>query len=107
MFMELYYNHYKEDCRSCYWREEKSLPYSILIHDKERRLELEKLLLDHGFTCVVHENEYPLMYVNMNLRRFGRNVKACSSAAINATPMTLEQFMTEILLPYLEDRKHT
>lgn len=107
MFMELYYEHYKENCKGCYWEEEKTLPYSILIQEREKREELEKVLLDNGFECVVYENGYPLMYVNLTLKRFGRNEKACGSSTINHAPMSLDQFKTEILIPYLERENTT
>ena len=103
MFQELYYEHYRETCSERYWEEEKILPYSVLIYEQEKREELEKLLLDNGFRCVVYENGYPLMFVNLPLKRFGRNVKACGSSAINKTPMSYEDFKEKILYPYLEN----
>lgn len=100
MFMELYYEHYMENCRSVYWNEPKSLPYAVRIPDKAERADLERILNDAGFSCVVHENEYPVMYVNFTLKRYGRNVKACRSSTVNETLLTKEQFLTDIFAKY-------
>lgn len=100
MFMELFY----EDC-SCgsYWENNISLPYAIQIPDKEDRLVIEEILNEDGFKCAVHENGYPVMYVNFTLRRYGRSVKPCKSSCINEKLLTKEQFLNNIYKRFKED----
>ena len=96
--MELYYENYYSN-RKGYC----SLPYAIRIPDRERRAAFGAMLKEEGFQCVVGENEYPVMYVNFTLKRYGRNVKACGSSAMNKELLTEEQFMTEIFARYKND----
>lgn len=96
MFMELYYKNYREHSKGEYRNEPISLPFAILIPDPERRREFERMLLSDGFQCVVAENEYPYMYVNFTLKRYGRNVKACRSNSINKEAMTEQKFLRKV-----------
>ena len=103
MFMELYYEHYAEKCRGAYWEDPVSLPFAVMIRDKARRKVLEEMLDADGFRRVVWENEYPCMYVNFTLKRYGRNVAPAGSAAINKIPMTEQEFMERVYLPWKRD----
>ncbi|MGM9670668.1 MAG: hypothetical protein ACI3XD_03735 [Oscillospiraceae bacterium] len=93
MFLELYYENYAKKYREQYWEEWVSLPYAVRIPERNDRASLEAVLTCAGFRCVVHENGYPVMYVNFTLRRYGRSVKACSSGKINEKLMNKEQFL--------------
>ena len=103
MFMELYYQNYRERRGNRYWEDPVSLPFAVGIRDRERRAKFEEMLHEDGFQCVVWENGHGCMYVNFTLKRYGRNVAPAGSAAINKIPMTEEEFMERVYLPWKRD----
>lgn len=105
MFLELFYKNYRDMCRDKYWEEPVSLPYSVIIRDREERATFEKMLRQDGFECVVGENGHCCMYVNFTLKRYGRNVKACGSASINSQPLSKAEFMEKVYLSWQKNTK--
>lgn len=103
MFLELYYEHYRENCRGAYWEEFVSLPYAIRIPDKTDRIAFAGMLDNDGFRCVNPVNVYFVMYVNFTLRRYGSCEKACASTSINRELLSKDQFLTDIYKRYMED----
>ena len=84
-----------------YTKNRISYPYSVRIPDIEERLEFEDMLENDGFECVIHENGYPVIYVNFTLKRFGNAVKAASSGSINRTLLEKEEFINKLYIPYM------
>lgn len=97
MLMELYYEHYADNCHGIYWdMSSKSLPYMVLIHDFEKRQKFHDFLKSEGFQCVTWNYEYPGVLVNMNFRRFGLICRACRYGCVNNRNYSLEEFMSEV-----------
>ncbi len=81
-----------------------SYPYAVRIPDKEKRVEFEKMLANEGFECVVHENGYPVVYVNLTLKRFGNAVKAAASGTIDGGKLhERDEFVENIYNRYQTD----
>lgn len=101
MLMELYYEHYRENCRGKYWEEDvKCIPYMLLIKDVGQRNRFKDFLKENGFSCVDWNGEYPGVLVNMELRRFGMISKACAHTCVDNRNYTVDEFMNEVFLPY-------
>lgn len=101
MLMEVYYEHYRENCKARYWElETKSIPYMVLIRDVRERNEFKDFLKSRGFLCVAWNNDYPGVLVNMELRRFGLIERACKHSCVDDRNYTLEEFMDEVFSPW-------
>lgn len=94
MFLELYYEHYAENCNGKYWEEAESLPHGFFIREETLRREMDAALDREGFQCVCGENGYPLVLVNFTLKRYGRIPKAAGTATINDVDYTYDQFIS-------------
>lgn len=94
-FMDLYYEAYGAD------NQNRSLPYQLLIPDREERDRLVEMLKEDGFRQVTGLNYIPQgLYVNLTLKRFGAPVKPCGSASLNGGTMSYKDFMEQVYTPY-------
>lgn len=101
MLMEVYYEHYAENCHLKYWElEPKLIPYMVLIKDIGERNSFKDFLKEKGFTCVGWNNAYPGVLVNMELRRFAQIEKACKHSCMGDRDFTLGEFMSEVFSPW-------
>ena len=98
MLMEVYYEHYKENCRGPYWEEEKILPYMVLERDKEKREEFRTYLLSIGYRCCSWNDSYPGVLVNTKLKRFALITKAASFGHLDGKNYSIEEFKEHILI---------
>ncbi|MCD8150310.1 MAG: HNH endonuclease [Clostridiales bacterium] len=103
MLMEVYYEHYLENCNGAYWKERKVLPYMVLVRDKTKRDELRTVLEKDGFRCVAWNEDYPGILVNVELKCFGMIEKACKHSCINDRNYSYDEFVEEILGSRLKD----
>ncbi len=83
-----------------YTKNRISYPYSVRIADVEERIAFEEMLERDGFECAVHENGYPVLYVNFTLKRFGNAVKAAASGCIGPL-YEKDDFMENVYTPYM------
>ena len=101
MLMELYYEHYVQNCCGRYWEEQKSIPYMVLFDDGEKMMKFRDFLLSEGFRAVTGMSGYPGgVLVNMELRRFGQIFYACKYSCVNDRNYTPEEFMNEVYNKY-------
>lgn len=97
MFLEVYYEHYAENCKNRDWElEQMSIPYMVVIKEKSAREVFRQFLLDAGFRCVHWNGVYSGILVNVELKRFSEIQKACSYKCIGNRNYTMEEFMEEI-----------
>ena len=102
MLMEVYYEHYSENCRDRYWEiEDKSIPYMVIIRDKEDREAFKSSLQELGLQCVAWNGDYPGVLVNMKLMRFGMIEKACKHSCVDDRNFSRFEFTQEILKPWI------
>lgn len=100
MLEEVYYEHYMEDGNDRYWeRDKKSMPYMVLIRDREEREAFRAFLKSEGLRCVAWNHDYPGVLVNMELRRFGLIHFACKHSCVGDRNYTREEFMKEVHEP--------
>ncbi len=97
MLMEVYYEHYRENCKGAYWEERKSLPYMVLECDKAKREEFKEILKRKGFRCVAWNDSYPGVLVNVELKRFGMINRACKHSCVDDRNYSIDEFMVKIL----------
>lgn len=107
MLMEVYYEHYRENCQDKYWElDTRILPYMVLIRDAVQRNEFKDFLLLRGFSCVSWNTDYPGILVNMELHRFGMITRACKHSCVNDRNYTPEEFMDEVFSPWEAAQKN-
>ena len=99
--MEVYYKHYKENCQGRYWEEETSLPYAVKFVEEVSKLEMAKILERDGFACVNGLNEYPVLLINLELRRWASITRACKHSSVDDRLYSYEDFVKEIYYPWL------
>lgn len=93
MLLEVYYENYK-NCKGAYWEEEKILPYAVREPDFYKREKFYRFLKHCGFRCVTWNYDYPVVLVNMRLRRFGLVYRACMHASLDDCKLySLEEFL--------------
>lgn len=95
--LELYYEHYEENCKGAYWEEEKYIPYMVLIYDKELQEKFKVELINLGFSCVTWNYTYPGILVNLELKRFGKITKPCKHSCFDDYNYTYEEFCQVLL----------
>lgn len=101
MLMEVYYEHYAENCRGRYWEmEPKQTPYMVLIKDAAKRNGFKAYLTEKGFRCVGWNQDYPGVLVNMKLRRFALITKACKHSCVDDRNFTLDEFISKVFNPW-------
>lgn len=103
--MEVYYEHYRENCRGRYWDEEKSLPYSVKFSDEASKCEMADTLNRAGFTCVNGLNNYPVLLINLELKRWASITKPCKHSSINDRLYSYQDFLDEIYILWLSGRQ--
>lgn len=96
MLMEVYYEHYMENCMGRYWEEEKYIHYMVNIHDKNKREKFRRFFESESFTCVDWNPDYTGVLVNIKLRRFALIYMACRHSCVDERPYTPEEFMDEV-----------
>ena len=98
MLMEVYYEHYAENCCDRYWeKEEKSIPYMVLFPSNEEMQEFILKLKNQGYRCVSNNSDHRALLVNTNLQRCAVITKACKHSCIDGRDYTPEEFEQEIL----------
>ena len=101
MLMEVYYEPYAENCRGKYWEiEPKQTSYMVLIRDAEKRNAFKDFLTEKGFRCVVWNQDYPGVLVNIKIKRFTLIEKAYKHSCVDDINYTLEEFMSEVFYPW-------
>lgn len=99
MLMEVYYEHYKENCRDRYWEaEEKSIPYMVLFPTNDAMQQFISQLREQGYSCVSNNSSYRALLVNTHLKRCAVITKACKHSCVGDRNYTPEEFEQEILL---------
>jgi hypothetical protein len=101
MLMEVYYEHYKENCRGRYWDEKISLPYSVKFTNDESKREMAAILNEAGFACVNGLNEYPVLLINLELKRWASITKPCKHSSVNDRLYAYADFLKEIYCPWI------
>lgn len=96
MLMEVYYEHYLEKSKGGYQDEEISMPYGVRIYDYELREGFSAFLKSEGFKCVNWNSTYPVILVNMELKRFGLIYLPCKHSSVNDRLYTLKEFLSEV-----------
>ncbi|MCD8106791.1 MAG: hypothetical protein LUE20_02360 [Oscillospiraceae bacterium] len=97
MLMEVYYEHYRQNCKGAYWEERKSLPYMVLERDKAKQEEFKEILKRKGFQCVAWNDSYSGILVNVELKRFGMINRACKHSCVDDRNYSIDEFTVEIL----------
>ena len=97
MLMEVYYEHYREKCREAYWEDKKYIPYAVKIPDRSLREAFVAELSQMGFSCVNGINDYPVILVNTDLRRWASITKACKHSCVGDRLYTETEFRDEVL----------
>ena len=98
MLMEVYYEHYADNCRDRYWEmEEKSIPYMVLFPSNEEMQSFILELKQQGYRCVSNNTDYRALLVNTTLRRCAVITKACKHSCISDRNYTPEEFEREVL----------
>ena len=98
MLMEVYYEHYSENCRGRYWEaEEKSIPYMVLFPSNDEMQQFISKLRTLGFSCVSNNSSYRALLVNVALKRCAVITKACKHSCVGDRNYTPEEFEREIL----------
>lgn len=101
MIMELYYEHYAQNCKDRYWEmEEKSLPYMIGFPSVPEMFEFIEELKKDGLVSVGTNRSYRHLLVNLELKRYGVIYRACGHSRIGNRDYTVEEFKEEIYLPW-------
>ena len=102
MLMEVYYEHYADNCRDRYWEmEEKSIPYMVLFPSNEEMQSFILGLKKQGYRCVSNNSDYRALLVNTSLRRCAVITKACKHSCIDDRNYTPKEFEREVLLQQL------
>ncbi len=98
MLMEVYYEHYADNCRDKYWEmEEKSIPYLVLFPSNEEMQSFIIELKKQGYRCVSNNTDYKALLVNTTLQRCAVITKACKHSCIDDRNYTPEEFEREVL----------
>lgn len=97
MLTEVYYEHYRENCKGAYWEEPISIPYGVYDRDRKARNSFYGYLTTKGFKCVTWNNDYPLILVNTELKRFGLIYRACAHKCVDSRNYTIQEFKDEVL----------
>lgn len=107
MLMEVYYEHYRENCCDKYWEPDtESIPYMVLIHYTGQRDEFKGFPLQKGFSCVSWNTDYPGILVNMELHRFDLITRAYKHSCVNGRYYTLDEFIGEVFSPRKATQKN-
>lgn len=97
MMMEVYYEHYAENCRGRYWElEEKSIPYMVLFPTVEEMHCFMKDLQRDGLRCVGGNSDYRGLLVNLELKRFAVIKRACKHECVDDRNYTPAEFIAEV-----------
>ena len=97
MLMEVYYEHYAENCKEQYWEmEKKSLPYMVLFPSVEAMWQFMQTLEGDGLRCVSANRDYKGLLVNLELMRYGVIHRACKHACVDDRNFAPEEFRSEI-----------
>ena len=102
MFMEVYYEHYREKSGERYWEDKKFLPYLILERSPERRERIGAMLKQAGFCCVGWNDSYPALLVTAELKRFAVIVKPCRFSCMGDRNYSTREFLEEVYFPWKE-----
>ena len=98
MLMEVYYEHYAENCRGWYWEaEEKSIPYMVLFPSNDEMQQFISKLKTQGYSCVSNNSSYRALLVNTALKRCAVITKACKHSCVGDRNYTPEEFEQEVL----------
>lgn len=95
--LEVYYEHYAENCNGAYWEEDKQIPYMVLIKDRELIERFKEELIELGFRCVSWNDSYPSVLVNIKLKRFGMITRACYHECVDKRNYSYDEFYNEVL----------
>ena len=104
MWEEVYYEHYAENCRGCYWKEKKQLPYGVKCTSAQEKEQLEKLLRSDGFRCVGSSACIALL-INLELKRYCSYPKAAVMSCINNRLLSVETFLEEVYHPWRSNQE--
>ena len=97
MLMEIYYEHYAENCRDRYWELEKlSVPYMVLFPTVYEMHCFMDVLRRDGLRCVESNYEYRTLLVNLELKRFAVIRQPCKYKCVNDHNYTPEEFISEV-----------
>lgn len=101
MFMEVYYEHYYENCNDSYWEmEEKSIPYMVLFPTVEDMQSFIGELKQDGIRCVSGNTCYRALLVNLELKRCAVIRRACKHHCVGDRNYTPEEFRKEVYEPW-------
>lgn len=101
MLMEVYYEHYYENCNDRYWEmEEKSVPYMVLFPSVDEMHSFINELRQDGFRCVSANHSYRALLVNLELKRCGVIRRACKHSCVGDRNYTPEEYIEEVYTPW-------
>lgn len=101
MLLEVYYEHYYENCNDKYWEmEEKSTPYMVLFPTVDEMLSFIDEIRQDGIRCVCKNTSYRALLVNLELKRCAVIMRACKHSCVDDRNFTPEEFRTEIYEPW-------
>ena len=97
MLVEVYYEHYKENCQGRYCEKEStSLPYLIRFPTVEDMHRFMGELRSDGLRCVESNHSYRVLLVNLELKRYGVIYLPCKHSCIGDRAYTPEEFVSEV-----------
>ena len=96
MLMEVYYEHYKENCRGRYWEEPKSLPYAVQIRSEDERRAFGAILDSDGLRCCNGIMGCNVLLINLDLLRWANIEKACHHSCLENRVFTKQEFLWEV-----------
>ncbi|WP_311561731.1 hypothetical protein [Peptoniphilus duerdenii] len=99
MLLEVYYENYKKNCRGAYWEEPLFTPYGVYDRDPENRESFYDFLISEGFECVNWNSSYPLVLVNLELKRFGLIYLPIAHGCVDSRRYTIQEFLDEVYYP--------
>ena len=74
-------------------------PYMVTIKDPEKKQSFLRFLDRNGFTCA-STGQYPVVFVNMEWKRYGVLYHPFSYSHVRNRCYALEAFLHEVFLPW-------
>ena len=97
MLMEVYYEHYAENCGRRYWEiEDRSLPYLVLFPTAGEMREFIRRLDADGLRSVGTNGSHRGLLINLELKRYAVIERACRHACVDDRTYLPEEFVAEV-----------
>lgn len=96
MLMDVYYESYGREVNGVIDNGKHYMPYGVKIPEETEREAFKSFLLSEGFTCVSWNSIYPIVLINLELKRFGLNYLPVTHRCVEDKLRTVTEFLTEI-----------